>query len=109
MTDTFYIKQGDLLPDLTFTLKDVETGTPINLTDATLAFHMKNRDGVLVINRAANVDGDPLLGKGRFVWQAGDTATAGRYEAEVETIKNGKPLTMPNAHNFPVIIAPAIA
>lgn len=108
MTD-FMIKAGNLLPDLTGGFLNEVTGAPQDLTGATLTFHMRNRAGTVVINRAAAIDGDPTLGRFRFVWEAGETDTPGHYEGEVKALINLKPITAPNHGNFTIYIAPAIA
>lgn len=109
MADKFYIKQNDLLPDLTGTFRDQATGAPQDLTGATLAFHLQNQAGAVVINRAAAIDGDPTLGRFRFLWQAGETAVPGTYYGEIQATIGGKPLTGPNNRSFRVVITPEIA
>lgn len=105
----FYIKQNDLLPDLSGQFKDELTGTPQPLTGATLEFHMKDETGTVVINQPAAVV-DSALGKWKYEWQAGDTADAGRFEGEVQAMFAGKPLTGPNRKvGFSIIITPEIA
>lgn len=106
----FYIKQNDLLPDLTGQFLDEITGIPQDLTGATLLFHMKDPvTGTVKINRAASIDGTPTDGRFRFLWESGDTDTAGTFEGEIQATFGIKPLTGPNRRNFKVVIAPEIA
>lgn len=102
----FYIKQGNLLRDLTGRFIDEETGEPVDLTGCTLEFHMAHPvTGVLLVSAAAAIDGDPTLGRFRYIWQAGDTdQPPGTYPGEIVATKNGRPLTGPNRQYFRIHI-----
>lgn len=79
----FEIKKNDSLPDLEVTLFD-EDGR-VDLTGATVQFHMQDSSGSLKINSAAVID-DATAGEVRYNWDstAGDTDTAGDFEGEFE-------------------------
>lgn len=104
----FYIKQGDSTPALEVILRD-EDGVPVNLTGATVEFHMETLAGAIVINRAASVT-DPTLGRVSVIWQAGDTANEGTYNAEFEvTFNSGAVQTFPNDRHMTVEVFEQIA
>ncbi len=104
----FYIKQNDLLPDLSGQFLDEDTGLPQPLTGAALEFHMKAPDGTVKVNQPAVITNSDE-GRWKYEWQDGDTDTDGWFEGEVQAIFGGKPLTGPNRRNFTIIIAPEIA
>lgn len=91
----FSIKQNDTSPSLQVTLKDSSL-TVIDLTGATVRFHMKSVDGTLKIDApmtVTNVSG----GVCQYNWQAGDTDTVGTYYVEFEvTYADASVETFPN-------------
>ena len=97
--DTFYIKRGDTSPAIRYAL-DPAT---VVLTGATVRFQMRARNGAVLMDVAALVvtaTGTPTV---EYSWQAGDTATAGLYEAEFRvTYADGKIETFPNDGFIPV-------
>ena len=97
--DTFYIKRGDTSPAIRYAL---EPATVV-LTGATVRFQMRARNGAVLMDAAALVvtaTGTPTV---EYSWQAGDTATAGLYEAEFRvTYADGKIETFPNDGFIPV-------
>src|SRR4051794_33353101 len=113
----FYIKQGNLLRDLTGRFYDEETGEGVDLTGATLAFHMSHPiTGTVLINAAAAIDGSqaegaPTRGRFRYVWQPGQTdVDVGVYYGEVVAIFPGnRPLTGPNRQNFRIHVGKKLA
>lgn len=109
MTTPFITKRGDLLPLLIATLSDVNG--PVDLTNATVQFHMRDSAGELVIDETATVDPDQTANTGlvTYTWQTGDTDTAGDYEAEFEAVFSGKPITFPKGSNLRVRIVGDIA
>ena len=101
--ETFYIKRGDTLFFLEYIL---EGPTGLNLTGASVLFKMRNRNGAVVFSRAATVavaTGNPTV---RYVWQAGDTTTAGLFEGEFEvTFSGGQIKTFPDPGFIPIRIS----
>jgi uncharacterized protein YfaS (alpha-2-macroglobulin family) len=103
----FTIKQSDTSPSLRATLQNAN-GTAINLTSATVRFHMKSLDGTVVLDKAMTVT-TPLSGIVTYNWQTGDTATAGTYFAEFEvTYADLSIETFPNTGNLPIVITPEL-
>ena len=74
----FYLKQNDTAPSIRATLKD-GSGNVIDLTDATVRFHMKDLAGTVKIDAAANVVSPATSGVVQYGWVAGDTDTTGSY------------------------------
>src|SRR5579871_2069917 len=98
---TFYIKRGDRLPVLAFTLTD-GNGNPVNLTGATVTLNMVNQAGSLVISDAACVVDSALGGTGHYAWGGSDTTTVGTYYAEIAVSNAGLEETFPNDSNITV-------
>lgn len=91
-----WLKQGDTAPQFVVTLTH-DTDVPINLTDASVRFHLRNlATGVVTVDAAGAVHSvsDKQV---RYDWQAGDSVTAGLYEFEFEiTYSDGTIETFPN-------------
>lgn len=109
LTDPFFIKQGDTLEEIERTLVS-SGGLGINLTTVTgVRFHMWTVLHVLKINQPAAVV-NAAAGIVKYVWVAGDTDTAGRYQGEFEvTFVGGKKITVPSGGYIPITILPEIA
>lgn len=92
----FFIKQNDTSPALKVELK-ASDGTAINLTGATVHFHMRDAETQVVkVDRAASVT-QASQGHVQYNWQTGDTATVGAYEYEFQaTYSDGTIETFPN-------------
>ena len=101
MSDGFSIKRNDRLPVLDIYLKNPD-GTAYNLTGATVKLLMAvPATGVLKVNAAMTVIGDPTLGRVQYAWGATDTDTAGSFVAEVEvTSAGGLKQTFPTEDYF---------
>lgn len=94
----FNIKQNDTSPSLQATLKDASL-TAINLTGASVRFHMKNLDGTLKIDSPMDIV-DATGGVVQYDWQSGDTDTVGSYYIEFEvTYSDASVETFPNNGN----------
>lgn len=112
----FEIKQNDTRPRFRVPLKQdfgEETEAAIDLTDATsVVFHMRAVSGgaVKVEDGACTIEGDPTLGIVQYEWQAGDTDTAGEFEAEVEILwDDGGVETVPNNEYWAVTVFDDVA
>jgi len=94
---TFYIKQNDTAPSIRATLKDGD-GDVINLTDATVRFHMRTIGGTSTkVDASATVNSPATAGVVQYDWDAADTDTIGSFQAEFEvTYGNSKIESFPN-------------
>lgn len=94
---TFYVKQNDTAPSIRATLKDSDN-TVINLTGATVRFHMRTIGGTTAkVDSAATVVSPATSGVVQYDWVAADTDTVGTYQAEFEvTYSDGTIETFPN-------------
>lgn len=99
----FSIKQNDTSPSLQATLKDASQ-TVVNLTGATVMFHMKSVDGTVKVDEEmtiTNAEGGVV----QYDWQAGDTDTVGTYYVEFEvTYSDLSVETFPNNGNKVVTV-----
>ena len=109
MTQTAYLKQNDTSPTLDAILTDVD-GTVVDVTGATVRFHMQKIGATtLKIDAAATVV-DGAAGHVRYTLQAGDTDTPGSYKAEYEvTFLDGSIETFKNTpEQLRVVITPEL-
>ncbi len=103
----FYLKRNDTKEPIQATLSD-QAGA-VDLTGATVRFHMKNRAGTVVVDAPAEVV-TPAGGVVRYQWQAEDTAAAGDFYAEWEvTFPSGAVQTFPNENDIGIRIAADVA
>lgn len=94
----FSIKQNDTSPSLQATLKDASLD-PINLTGASVRFHMKSLEGTMKVDKPMLVV-DAQNGVIQYNWVDGDTNTAGTYFVEFEvTYADDAVETFPNNGN----------
>ncbi len=92
---TFSIKRNDTSPSLLTTLTDA-AGTAVDLTGATVRFHMNDLAGTNVVDAAVTVV-TAASGIVRYDWDAADTAAAGLHRAEFEvTYSDSTVETFPN-------------
>ena len=105
---TFNLKQNDTSPNIQAQLLDGD-GFPIDVSQATVRFHVRNAEGTVIIDEPAVI----LVGTDGTVeygWDAADTATAGTYQGEFEvTYESGKIETFPNASYIEIVITDDIA
>jgi len=107
----FNIKRGDTSPVLQVTLQTGPDANPvaIDLSTATVAFHMRDSAGVLVVNVPAVVIDAPN-GVVQHRWTLAHTATGGYFYAEFEvTFADLAKETFPNSGNIPVAIIGDVA
>ena len=94
----FSIKQNDTSPSLQATLKDADL-TAIDLTGATVRFHMKSVDGTVKVDEVMTVVSE-ANGIVQYDWVSGDTDTVGTYYVEFEvTYADASVETFPNNGN----------
>ena len=105
----FTIKQNDTSPQIAATLQDGD-GSAIDLTSATVKFHMKKIGAA-----TATVDANATIlnantGSVKYAWVSPDTATAGSFLAEFEvTYTNGGIETFPNDQSIAILITEDLA
>ena len=105
---TFYMKQSDTQPRMLATLQDGD-GAAINLTGASVRFHMRTLGGSTVVDAAATII-TAASGLVRYDWVAADTDTVGSYQAEFEvTYPDTTVETFPNSGYIRVEITDDIA
>ena len=93
---TFYIKQNDTSPSMLATLQDAN-GNAIDLTSASVRFHMRAVGGNQVVVDEAATLVTAASGIVRYDWSAADTDTIGSYQAEFEvTYADASIETFPN-------------
>lgn len=91
----FTIKQNDTAPAIRATLKDAANNA-VDLTGATIKFHMRTEAGVVAVDADATVE-DANTGIARYDWVEGDTAYAGPHMGEFQvTHSNSTIETFPN-------------
>lgn len=105
----FRIKQHDLLPEITATIKD-GTGTPIDLSGGAVKFSMtKAGETTAKINAVNATIVNAAGGQVKYSWAGTDTDTAGIYKAEFEATVAAKKFTAPNDSYIAVYILADLA
>lgn len=97
----FNVKTGDTKP-LRAQLAYVDGGGPINLTGGTVVFHM-----VGITGGACTID-DAVNGWVSYPWAAGETNTAGIFDADFNVTLAGKQSRVPSLGNATIHIGPAV-
>ena len=97
---TFTIKQNDTSPSIEAALIDA-SGSPINLLNAGVSFHMRNMsNNVTVVDSAATIYNESG-GIVRYAFDSADTAKAGMYSCEFEvTYADSSVETFPSKRNI---------
>ena len=99
-----YIKQGDTAPYLDAICADY-AGDAVDVTGATVRFHMLPKGGDTLTVDAAGSVVDGAAGHVRYTLQSGDTDTPGTYHCEYEiTYGDGRVETFPNDSDPLVLI-----
>jgi hypothetical protein len=107
MADAFYLKRNDTKEPIEATLSD-QAG-PVDLTGATVKFHMRSMSGTVKVGAPATVVDAPN-GVVRYAWAAADVDEAGKFLAEWEvTFADEKVQTFPNDGYTAVVITEDIA
>jgi len=105
----FTIKQNDTSPQIAAILQD-GSGNAIDLTAASVKFHMKKVGATSATVDAAATIVNEDAGSVKYVWVAADTASAGTYQAEFEvTYTNGAVETFPNDQSIAIEITEDLA
>lgn len=97
MQNRINLVQNDTAPDLTIALYDPISNSPIDVSGATVVrlYFRPSAGGALKTLIATKPSGG-ADGVVSFIWSAGDLATAGDHEGEVEiTFASGKIQTVP--------------
>jgi hypothetical protein len=102
---TIYLKAGDTAPAATATLKDSD-GNPVNLTDATVRFLLRDAiSGIVVLEGDADLGDDETDGTVAYPWVEGDTDTPGVLRGEFEaTFDDGSVESFPDGSYIDVVI-----
>jgi len=87
---TKVLVQNDKDFDLDFAAKD-SAGAVLDITDATVTFHMKALNAATAKISAACVLVTPASGLCKYVVQDGDLDTVGNYRAELEVLFSTDP------------------
>ena len=105
----FNIKQNDTSPALAAQLLDGSQNI-IDLTGASVRFHMKIAGGTTVAVDNAAVVTNGSEGRVQYEWVTGDTTTAANYQGEFEvTYQNGTVESFPNSGYIVIRVIPEIA
>tara|TARA_R110000851_G_scaffold321725_1_gene487301 strand:- start:167 stop:490 length:324 start_codon:yes stop_codon:yes gene_type:complete len=104
----FTIKKGDTSPSIQSILKD-SAGVPINITGATVKFHMKPiGSSTLKVDQVMTIV-DATGGIVRYSWEDSDTDTVGTYYAEFEVTRaDNSTETFPNNSNAVIVITKSL-
>jgi hypothetical protein len=108
MATTFNIKQNDTAPVIQGTAK-TRAGAVIDITGATIRFHMNDSTGTNKVDAAGSVVDGPN-GVMKYEWSAADTDTVGTFDGEFEvTYADSKIETFPNDGHITVVITDDLA
>ena len=98
-----YLKQYDTKPDLQITVND-DQDAAIDVTSATIAFHMNSSDGTVKVDAAGAIV-TAASGIIKYVWATGDLDTVGTYNCEFQiTFADTTILTVPSKGYLTVVV-----
>jgi len=101
----FELKTNDTYPPLRRRIVSVQTGEAINLTGASVRFHMRDNAENVRVDADASIESPPTGGIVRYEWKAADTTLPGKYCGEFEiTLSGGDILTAPSGENYIKIV-----
>ena len=104
---TFKIKRNDTSPAIVGTAVRKIDNSIVNLSGATVRFHMGRIGDTRIVDAAATLLTDGTDGKMKYSWQAADTLSVGNYKAEFEvTFADLTIETFPNGGYIDVLITP---
>lgn len=103
------MKQNDTAPSVKTTLLDGD-GDAVDITGATIRFHMKDvKDGTVKVDGSMVIK-DPTNGVAWYIWSSGDTDTLGTYYVEFEvTYPGGSIETFPNNKSLTLLVKQDLA
>ena len=105
----FYIRQNDTSPALMATVADSD-GTPVNVTGASVEFHMRLKNAAATTVSAAGEVVDGAAGTIKYQWLTNDTGVVGTYEGEFQiTYADTTIETFPNKGYIAIKITEEIA
>lgn len=100
---TIVLKRGDRLPAVEAQLLDAAGGA-VDLTGATVRFHVADPKGPVVINQPATIV-TPAEGRVKYAWASGETdALRGAYYWEFEVTLSGMTLSVPNGGHGVLVV-----
>lgn len=102
---TWYLDRGDTGAPIAQTLLD-GNGNPVNLTGATVKFHMEDASGNVVVDDSTHVTiVNAAGGQVSYQWQAADVANAGTFYARwIVTFAGGSIESFPDANVNPLVV-----
>jgi hypothetical protein len=99
----FKLKRNDTSPSISGTCQDVD-GVAVDITGASVRFHMIDKDDVTVVDYAATI-ASAAAGTVRYDWLAADTDVGGGFRGEFEVTYSDSTIeTFPNTGYIPIRI-----
>lgn len=103
----FLIKRNDTKPVLDVALQS--DGSQVDLSGASVQLHLQDDSGTVVLDTAMTIT-NASTGAVEYQWQAADTATAGKFQAECEvTYSDGAIETFPLDGSLDIVITEDLA
>ena len=102
-SNRFIIKRNDTAPALAATCQDAD-GNAIDITGASVRFHMIDKNDVTVVDAAATIV-SASAGTIKYAWQAADTDESGSFRGEFEVTYSDSTIeTFPNSNYIQIQI-----